>query len=98
METTSLILLIIFGLLFLYVVCKYHYIHDFLRDQDKANAFHLIDYMYSKTAQMQAAGKFKKTKKQIKKDKSPGTIFDWDNYSFVQSIRCILTLRKSSQS
>ena len=75
METTSLILLIIFGLLFLYVVCKYHYI--------KANAIHLIDYMYSKTAQMQAAGKFKKTKKQIKKDKSPGTIFDWDNYSFV---------------
>ena len=39
----------------------------------------IIDYLYSKTVQMEAAGKFKKTKKQKKKDKSPGTIFDWEN-------------------
>lgn len=34
------------------------------------------DYLYSKTSEMQAAGKFKMNKKQKRKDKSPGTIFD----------------------
>ena len=34
------------------------------------------DYLYSKTLEMQAAGKFKMNKKQKRKDKSPGTIFD----------------------
>ena len=35
-----------------------------------------IDYLYTKTLEMQAAGKFKMNKKQKRKDKSPGTIFD----------------------
>ena len=36
-----------------------------------------IDYLYMRTVQMQAEGKFKMTKKQKRKDKTPGTIFDW---------------------
>ena len=39
--------------------------------------FGLSYYMYMRTVQMQAEGKFKMSKKQKKKDKTPGTIFDW---------------------
>ena len=36
----------------------------------------LFVYLYTKTLEMEKAGRLKKTKKQMKKDKSPGTIFE----------------------
>ena len=45
-------------------------------------AWLVIVYMYTKTAEMKASGHFKMNKKQKKKDKTPGTIFDWGTHPF----------------
>ena len=68
MDTTTLVLLILFGAAFLGLMSKWNAECDLLR---------LIVWLWTTTQQMAKDGKFKKTKKERKKDKSPGTIFDW---------------------
>ena len=87
MEPTQLILLSIFGFLAFYFMCKYGSPKVVMRSAGKKNltfydvdAYRVlmfcIDYLYSKTIEAEQSGKFKMSKKQKRKDKSPGTIFD----------------------
>ena len=88
MESTQLLLILFFAILAFAGMCKspkpsLSYRPDidlrfwpFAMDFAANFACFAIVYMYTKTAEMKASGHFKMNKKQKKKDKTPGTIFD----------------------
>ena len=74
MDSTTLFFLLLIAMMVFGGGCKCYCLLELLIFN--CMSFACAVYLYSKTAEMAKQGHFKMSKKQKRKDKTPGTIFD----------------------